>query len=314
MTKRRLLAAVTLGVLVGCCTTLSQASDFRQPLELAWFNNLSSQVDALTRQPVECIKPLESPKLSLGRLAFNSPRLLGGQAGRMGLSCASCHPSGRSNDNFFIKQISDEPGRADISHHFLSSQGGDTLFNPKPIPDLADVENLRFKNRNNVAFDNLLTQLIEVEFDGQPTTPDIFSALKFYLAQNDVKYCDSPTQVNIRNLDTDWALIDDGLKVLNDSAHSNNLKTTQFVSATMRSVLETLYRFYAVNSVASIDKKLTSISRSLAALTDEGNAADLKRVSVLSARLSDLKADLQQQQHRSFYNAEVAVDYLNRPN
>jgi len=64
----------------------SQAADFRQPTELAWFNDQASQLEALSQKPVECVALSEDPRLRLGRLVFNSPRLLGGQAGRMGLS------------------------------------------------------------------------------------------------------------------------------------------------------------------------------------------------------------------------------------
>ncbi|MGF7473737.1 hypothetical protein WFJ45_23635, partial [Salmonella enterica subsp. enterica serovar Minnesota] len=70
----------------------------------------------------------------IGRAAFNSPLLLGGQAARAGLSCASCHRNGRGNPDFHFPGISGAPGTADVTASLLSSHRGDGQFNPKPIP------------------------------------------------------------------------------------------------------------------------------------------------------------------------------------
>jgi hypothetical protein len=284
----------------------------RLPQELVWFTTKSTQVAALTQQAVECVESLDSAQFSLGRLAFNSPRLLGGQAGRMGLSCASCHPAGRANTEFFVQQISDVPGQADISHHFLSSQGGDKFFNPKVIPDLADVDNLRFPNRNALNFDQLLTRLIEIEFDGSTPNKEVFEGLKLYLSRNDIKNCERPNETIIRNLESDWQLIDDGLNTLDYSIRAQDLTTTEFVSASMRAVLESFYRFYGVHPTMRIDKQLKMISRTLQSLPREEPL--LKRFALLgelSASLINLKESLHDRQPYSFYNAQVAQDYLN---
>jgi len=303
-------AAFTVA-LTYCMTSL--AGDFRQPLELAWFNSVKSQISALSQVPSECVKPLDDPRFSLGRLAFNSPRLLGGQAGRMGLSCASCHPSGRANNEFFIQQISDQPGKVDISHHFLSSQGGDKIFNPRPIPDLADIQNLRFKERNDAIFDELLVRLIEVEFDGQPATASVFDSLKLYLGLNDIQHCEAPGHVNRRTLATDWTLIEDGMIALAYSITLDDTEAIHFVSASMRSILETLYRFYAIQPNKALDKSLIAASRTLEGFASKrSDEARLRQVKKLVTLLGSLKAELVLSETVSFYNAELALEYLNR--
>ncbi len=291
------------------------AADNRQPLELAWFNNIDSQLKALSQQPPECIVASDDPRYSLGRLAFNSPRLLGGQAGRMGLNCASCHPSARTNIDFFITQISDKPGSADISHHFLSSQGGDDVFNPKPIPDLADFEKLRFQDRSSISFDKLLTQLIEVEFDGQTPTHEVFNALRFYLQKNDTRHCESPNSIIRRDFKTDWALIDNGLDSLQESLRVQDIDTIRFISNSMRSTLETFHRFYSIETVRSIDTKLIEVSRSLQTLSMERDDARRRNlVMTLKRSLARLKPELHRHQENSFYNPKIAADYIANTN
>lgn len=294
-------------------STLSVANERRLPMELSWFNDVSSQVEALTTRPIECVKSMADIRFKLGRVAFNSPRLLGGQAGRMGLSCASCHPSARANARFFIKQISDQPGFADISHHFLSSRGGDGVFNPKPIPDLAKVESLRFKDRNGLRFDGLLTQLIEVEFDGQRPAGSVFDGLKLYLSQNSIEYCPLPNHTSVRNLKSEWRLIADGMGVLESSEFVGDSQITKFVSASMRATLEMLYTFYSIKPIKSLQRQLIDVSRSLNGLDREMTIAEKhQRLILIRTSMSQLEKALSEHELNSFYNRESATEFLNR--
>jgi hypothetical protein len=231
----------------------------------------------------------------------------------MGLSCASCHPSGRANPQFYVQQISDQPGRADISHHFLSSQGGDQLFNPKSIPDLANVSSLRIKDRASAEFDALLTQLIEVEFDGSPPTVEVFSALRHYLSQNDSNNCDYPSALLSRSVELDWILINDGLAALEYAIKMNDMSTARFIQTSMRSVLESFYRFYSIRPVDTVDKTLIDISRVLDSPLGSSNSINsAQNLAALSASLSNLKQQLDRYQSISFYNPKRALEYLRK--
>lgn len=310
--SQTLRCRAALAFLLVAYSTVSVASERRSPLELSWFNDVNSKVEALTTRPTECVKPVDDIRFKLGRVAFNSPRLLGGQAGRMGLSCASCHPSARANTQFFIKQISDQVGYADISHHFLSSRGGDGVFNPKPIPDLAEIESLRFKDRNGRPFEALLTQLIEIEFDGQRPASDVFDALKLYLSQNSIEHCRSPVKNVVRNLKSEWTLIEDGMAVLESGEFTGKPQTTKFVSASMRATLETLYRFYSISPVTSLERQLIDVSRALNGLAGGITVVnEIQTLNLIRTSLDKLEEELQAYESTSFYNRQSASEFLN---
>ncbi len=91
----------------------------------------------MLRQPATCLDPAADPiEVSYGRALFNAPQLLGGQAARAGISCASCHANGRRSAAFFLDGVSAEPGTADVSASFFNIVRANRQFDPKPIPDL----------------------------------------------------------------------------------------------------------------------------------------------------------------------------------
>lgn len=137
-------------------------------------------VRALTSEPVSCRVPLEPvskvevlasgviySNVDVGRIAFESPALLGGAAGRMGLSCASCHVNGRGNPDFFIEGVSGAPGTADVTNSLFSKSRGNGAFDPTPIPDLAARDGKQMQVRKGDAFKAKTHGLIVEEFDGQ---------------------------------------------------------------------------------------------------------------------------------------------------
>jgi hypothetical protein len=142
---------------------------------------------ALTRQPAECVKwpanPDQRRSVGIGRIAFRTPNLLGGQAARARLSCASCHRNGRSNPDFLFPGLSGAPGTADVTSSLMSKTRGDGMFNPKPIPDLAGSPSL-FKISRDPATETLerfITGLIVDEFDGHAPPPAVLAGLAAYV-------------------------------------------------------------------------------------------------------------------------------------
>lgn len=131
----------------------------------------------LTVQPGECLAnpagERERRSVAAGRAAFRSPLLLGGQAARAGLSCASCHRNGRGNPHFHFPGISGPPGTADVTSSLMSKRRGDGSFNPKPIPDLASEASTLKVSRNpaNGELRRFIHGLIVEEFDG-PEPPE----------------------------------------------------------------------------------------------------------------------------------------------
>lgn len=112
-----------------------------RPLRAAeWLAPDADAVAALTTRPPECLAIPADPDAALsveiGRAAFRTPLLLGGQGARAGLSCNSCHISGHDNPHFLFPGLSGAPGTADVTSSVMSEVRGDAVFNPKPIPTL----------------------------------------------------------------------------------------------------------------------------------------------------------------------------------
>jgi len=257
----RRLVLITGSVLLACAQSAC-ASDAREPSEFAWFESNAAIVEGFSQRYTECAKGPSTFELRLGRLAFNSPRLLGGQAARMKLSCASCHPSGRANEHFFIEQISSAPGTADISHSFLSSAGGDGISNPKVIPDLVNRSGAHIRDRQTDDFALFMHRLIEVEFDGRKPPQTIFKALWTYLQNADQAYCS--TNEPASGLHQRVTLLREALAVVKDMI---NLQVSdedlRFAVSSTRSQLEYLYEIYGLAANKQLDQRLIRLSRGL---------------------------------------------------
>ena len=141
----------------------------------------------LTRQPSECLAwPMaerDRHSVEIGRAAFRAPLLLGGQAARAGVSCASCHRNGRSNPDFQFPGISGPPGTADVTSSLMSKKRGDGNFNPKPIPDLAAAASGHKIPRNSTSGElkHFIHGLVVEEFDGAEPPPAVLDGLVAYV-------------------------------------------------------------------------------------------------------------------------------------
>ena len=172
------------GVLIAAAAglTLTAAA---LPLREARWSSKAGLYDTLAREPAECLAwPREAGmrrSVAVGRAAFRTPLLLGGQAARAGLSCASCHRSGRGNPHFLFPALSGAPGTADVTSSLMSSHRGDGTANPKPIPDLAVSPPKVSRARQEAALERFIRGLIVEEFDGPEPTPAVLTGLADYV-------------------------------------------------------------------------------------------------------------------------------------
>ena len=109
-----------------------------------WVQPGSVSTRTLTNEPAEYLRVITrggkaSYLVNLGRLAFRSPLILGGNARRLGLSCNICHPGGAVNTNFFFQTVSDHPGNIDVSHRLWNPTGDDGFANSINIPSLRGI-------------------------------------------------------------------------------------------------------------------------------------------------------------------------------
>ena len=212
LSSARLRSFAAAGLILAAAACASAPEAAAPPLTrdslraLRWIAPSADKVDALTMRPVACAaKDAPAPKdpgdgLStlgdqrmLGRLAFESPALLGGAAARMGLSCASCHLNGRGNKDFFVEGVSNAPGTADVTSSLFSKVRGNGAFDPVPIPDLAARDGKQIKDRKSQAFRDKVHGLIVEEFDGQEPPPYVFEAVLAYLDSLDITQCADPS-------------------------------------------------------------------------------------------------------------------------
>src|SRR4051794_27396306 len=139
--------------------------------EARWLESPDLMAD-LTQLPAECVAwPKDAAQrrsVAIGRALFRSPLMLGGQAARAGLGCASCHRNGRTNPHFHFPGVSGDAGTADVTASIMSEHRGDGIFNPKPIPDLGgDPARLKIsRDPTKAELKTFIHGLITREFDG----------------------------------------------------------------------------------------------------------------------------------------------------
>jgi hypothetical protein len=152
-----------------------------------WLAPGSDVAQALGTTPTECLSPVAGAEhqylIELGRSAFRTPLLLGGQAARAGVSCESCHRGGRSNAGFLFAGVSGPPGTADVTSSLFSSHRGDGVDNPKPIPDLSGPsERLKIsRDPSRPDLERFIHGLVVEEFDGAEPPPSVLQGLAAYV-------------------------------------------------------------------------------------------------------------------------------------
>jgi hypothetical protein len=141
----------------------------------------------LTRRPTECLATLADAQnaylVELGRAAFRTPLLLGGQAARAGVRCETCHLNGRNNPDFDFPGISGAPGTADVTTSVLSSHRGDGIDNPKPIPDLSGPKAALkvSQDPSSPALESFIHGIVTEEFDGDEPPEAVLKGLAAYV-------------------------------------------------------------------------------------------------------------------------------------
>ena len=191
MDQRRTFTAffVTLvsALAVGIAGAVTLASP---PLrEMRWIDPglpRAEVVTALTTEPAECLVTpddlAQQEKIAIGRAVFRSPLLLGGQAARAGVSCASCHRAGRGNPHFVFPGVSGAPGTADVTSSLFSSKRGDGIFNPRPIPDLVVDPATVDRNPATPGLRRFIHGQIVEEFDGLEPPAAVLDGIAAYVA------------------------------------------------------------------------------------------------------------------------------------
>ncbi|HEY5106905.1 MAG TPA: hypothetical protein VII73_09060 [Caulobacteraceae bacterium] len=281
---------------------------------MRWLAPGADAARLLTRMPVECLTPSTDPNLAyeieLGRAAFRSPLLLGGQAARAGLACDSCHQNGRANANFDFPGLSGAPGTADVTSSLMSSHRGDGIDNPRPIPDLGGprqafkVSRVPGSSDLRLFIDGLITQ----EFDGAPPPPAVLSGLAAYVRALTPQAC--PGGAAWRVLSVDDAVADARRAVrtaLGALARGDAPSAVVMIKAA-RAQLGNIAERYPGASLAPQRQGLAvadlDLAAALAAIRT-GNAGAALRLSTWLGRSEGWAAPLRSAEGASLYAPEV---------
>jgi hypothetical protein len=186
-----LIAAIAVG--------LAGAGAEQAPLlrAMRW---LAPGVDAsqvLTHRPTECLGAARTAdaayEIELGRAAFRTPLLLGGQAARAGVACETCHRNGRNNPDFDFRGVSGAPGTADVTTPVLSSHRGDDVFDPRPIPDLSGPKAALKVDQDPASgkLEAFIHGIVTEEFDGAEPPLSVLKGLALYVRTLSPEHCPS---------------------------------------------------------------------------------------------------------------------------
>jgi hypothetical protein len=176
------------GLLILAAAVLAGGLAAGPPLRaLRWLAPGADGARILTRRPSECLAIPADPdtayQVEIGRAAFRTPLILGGQAARAGIDCETCHRGGRRNPDFDFPGLSGAPGTADVTTSLMSSHRGDNIDNPKPIPDLSGPKTALKVSQAGGAPDlaRFIHGLITEEFDGPEPPPAVLAGLAAYV-------------------------------------------------------------------------------------------------------------------------------------
>jgi hypothetical protein len=239
---------------------------------LRWVAPGADREKALTTRPTMCSDPPDLSKRPpgqgvaaevIGSIAFESPALLGGAAGRMGLSCSSCHLNGRGNPDFRLEGVSGEKGTADVTQSLLSHTRGDGVFNPLPIPDLAARDGRQMRDRKTPEFRAKVHGLVVEEFDGQEPPPAIFEALLAYLDMQDIAKCRDPAATVPVAAMTDFISAVMGMMAARDYARAGDGPSAILMARMSREALERVHERFVSPDQADVRETLVTASEAI---------------------------------------------------
>jgi hypothetical protein len=255
---------------------------------------------ALGSVPTECLKPASDPaaalKVEVGRAAFRTPVLLGGQAGRAGVMCETCHKGGRTNPDFLFPGVSGAPGTADVTNSLFSTHRGNGIDDPKPIPDLSGSKNLLKVDQNpgSKKLEPFIHGLITEEFDGPEPPPAVLAGLAAYVRALNPAACPAKAREPL----TVALLMSDARRALaaaRAEAAAGDAPTAVLMTASARSRLGLIdERFHsralskARGDLRAADGRLAAIQAALRSHTPDATAL----MSAWLARSHALEAEL----------------------
>lgn len=282
------------------CAAVAHAADRPLIQAMAWLDPAQHFI-ALTTEP-EREALAQDAQMLAGEALFHTPTLLGGQAAKAGLSCASCHENGRDNPAFQFPSVSGEPGTADVTSSFFSSHRGNAIFDPVKIPDLTVPGKISRATDSN-ELEKFIRDLIVEEFNGQEPTPAVLAALAHYVRSLSAAPASSRVALTV---ESQLIAVDQAVLAAKEAQQKGHLKLSHLLLASARHRLGLIHERYAGKRLNKERDALVSSSRQLGTLRDTKNSADfnqaLRQWENGYPKTRKLVAD---KQHLSLYDPEM---------
>ncbi|HEX7758150.1 MAG TPA: hypothetical protein VF459_01510, partial [Caulobacteraceae bacterium] len=251
--------------------------------------------------------PERAYSAELGRAAFRTPLLLGGQAARAGVACETCHRDGRTNPDFDFPGLSGAPGTADVTSSLFSSHRGDGVDNPKPIPDLGGPKAALKVSQDPAGGDleRFIHGLVTQEFDGAEPPPAVLKGLADYVRAMEPAECRARPRVAVTAATTLWEAQRAARAGLLALGHGDGASATLMVEAA-RSQLGLVAERYAAPALARDQRALSASSEDLAGalnLVRAGQTAEAeRRLTAWIVDSQNLLRRLRTDERRSLFN------------
>jgi len=302
----KLLVLFICGSLVA--TASASAGDKHALRAMAWLAP-EGQFEALSSEPV--VEYSATAENHVGEILFHTPTLLGGQAAKAGISCASCHVNGRNNPHFQFSGVSGAPGTADVTHSFFSSHRGDGEFNPVPIPDLTKPGKVSHAIKGELEI--FIRGLIVEEFDGaEPDTKALYALAAYVRAIRS----DSGSKTQSITVETHLGRIQ--LALTAAGKHENRKpELIRLLLSGARHQLGLIHERFAGRGLSKERAAILRLSEDIAELQNaigvrSRHCFQLSRS--ITGKIQILRKMLIKTEHRSLYNRDLLAAVLRKKN
>jgi hypothetical protein len=267
----------------------------------------------LTRSPGECLAPGDDDQarylIAIGRAAFRTPFLLGGQAARGGLSCNACHIDGGDNPDFFLRGLSGAPGTADVTSSVFSAVRDDGVFNPLPIPSLVGAGEKKAFGSHAPASSirAFVASAVAEEFQGAPPSDAILDGVAAYVAALSPDDC--PRAAVIAGPQSAAAEAAARLDLAAEALAAGDSDTADFLLLSAQAALGEIHVRFSGAGFAAERALIEAQSRKLGALRRNPRSADASAQAGVTRRLGER---LQTHHKGSLYDAAAIRAALDR--
>ena len=286
---------------------------------MRWLAPGADAARILTHTPVECLTRSRSAedtyRVEIGRAALRTPLLLGGQAARAGIACATCHRNGRSNPDFDFPGVSGAPGTADVTSSLFSAHRGDDIDDPRPIPDLGGPKDrLKISQaEGSPALKIFIRGLVTEEFDGPPPPPAVLDGLVAYVRALNPKAC-GPTATAPMRASSAAEDVRRAVRAAQAALARGDAPTAQVMVESARSQLGDIAERYAGADVALTRRRLGQADLDLAAALESmrspGPTDARERLATFLARSDGWMSAVTRDEARSLYDPGVIAARL----